>query len=140
MEDLFERLFPNPGHAETALLLIVLALVAVALWFGRKQLRVMIPVCTLVFLLAAIAIPSAIPARPYAHRAACINNLKLIEKTKAKWAEESGSNTNNIPTEVDLFGAELKSKPVCPSGGSYSSGTVGEKPRCSLLSRGHKLE
>ena len=140
MEDLFERLFPDSGQAETALLLMVSAIVAIALWFGRKKLRVLIPVCAAVFLLAAIAIPSAIPARSYAHRAACINNLKLIDRAKAKWAIENGKKASETPTEAGLFGQDLKMKPVCPSGGLYSFGEVGGKPRCSLESRGHKLE
>ncbi len=100
----------------------------------------MIPVCAVVFLLAAIAIPSAIPARQYARRAACINNLKLIENAKIKRAEEYGKSSGVNPTDTDLFGLDLKPKPSCPSGGIYSLGKVGEKPGCSLESKGHKLE
>lgn len=142
MEDLFERFFPDLGQAETALFVIVLAIIAIALWFGRKKLRVMIPVCAAVLLLAAIAIPSAIPARSYAHRAACINNLKLIERAKATWETTVKKGENVILAMTNLVGLvpRFDGELICPSGGKYLIGPVGEKPRCSLEDRGHKLK
>jgi hypothetical protein len=138
--DLFERLFPDPGQGETVLMLLVLAVVAIGLWFGRKRLRLAIPLAVAVVLLAAMAIPGCIPAHTYAHRAACINNLRLIENAKAKWAAANGKRLNDTPSEEDLFGPDLNGRPVCPSGGVYSLGTVGEKPKCSLDLKGHRLE
>lgn len=140
MDNLFERLFTDAGQAETVLMVIVLAIAAIGIWFGRKKLRVAIPIAIAFVLLAAIAIPSWLPARTFARRAACINNLKSIEKSKFLWAKEKRKETDDTTSEVDLFGADLKTKPICPSGGIYSIGKVGEKPKCSLESKGHKLE
>ncbi len=140
MEDLFERLFENAGQAETVLMVIVLAVAAIGIWFGRKKLRVVIPIAIAFVFLAAISIPSWLPARTFARRAACINNLKLIEKVKLGWAKENRKETNEIPSEIDLFGSDLKTKPVCPSGGNYTLGKVRDRPKCSLESKGHKLE
>lgn len=142
MADLLERLFPDLGQAETASLLVVLALISVGVWLGRKRLRTAIPVAVVVLLLSAVAIPSWLPSRPYAHRAACINNLKVIAQAKAEWATANNKQPGDVPMEKDLFRPDLKLKvmPTCPSGGTYSLGAIGEKPRCSLESRGHKLE
>lgn len=140
INDLFEHLFRDPSQAETVLMLLALAFVAIGLWFGRKRLRVTIPVAVVVTLLAAMAIPGCIPAHTYARRGACNNNLSQIQNKKAKWATTNAEQLTGVPSEADLFGADLKGRPVCPSGGVYSFGAVGEKPRCSLESRGHKLE
>ena len=142
MADLIERLLLDAGQAETALMLMVLAFVSVGVWFGRRRLRMAIPVAVAVLLLSAMTIPSCIPARGYARRAACINNLKLIAQAKAKWAVENKKQSGDGPSEQNLFGpnSELKMKPTCPSGGTHSVGSFGEKPRCSWEARGHKLE
>jgi len=53
---------------------------------------------------------------------------------------EHRKTTNDIPPDFDLFGAApalMREKPTCPSGGSYTIGRVGEKPRCSVT--GHTL-
>jgi hypothetical protein len=142
MADLIERLFPDADQAEAALMLGVLLLVSVGVWFGRKRLRVTIPVAGGVVLLAAIAIPSSLPARSYAHRAACINNLKTIEAAKANWAKTNNKQSDDIPAMVDLVGQDprFQTELYCPSGGRYSIGPVGKKARCSWENRGHKLE
>jgi hypothetical protein len=142
MADLIERLFPDAGHAETALILTVLAFVSLGVWFGRKRLSVTVPVAVAVLLLAATTIPSCIPAHGYARRATCINNLKLIENAKSDWAAANSVRSSDAPLEQYLFGPDLKlkMKPTCPSGGTYSLGNFGEKPRCSWEARGHKLE
>ena len=87
MGDLFERLFPDPGRAENILMLLALAVVTIGVWFGRKRLRLTIPIALVVLLLAAIAIPSWLPARSYAHRAACINNLLHRGGLLPRWTD-----------------------------------------------------
>lgn len=71
----------------------------------------------------------------------CINNLRLIDSAKQQWALENKKQTTDTPTMEDLKpylgrgpNGEL---PVCPSGGSYTVGTVGEPPKCSIP--GHAL-
>jgi hypothetical protein len=66
---------------------------------------------------------------------ACINNLRLIDAAKQQWALEYKKQTTDTPTMDDLRpyigrgpNGEL---PVCPDGGTYTIGTVGEKPTCS---------
>ena len=142
MEDFFERVFPDAGQAETALALLVLACVSAGVWFGRKRLRVAIPIAVAVLLLAAMTIPSCIPARSYSRRATCINNLKMIAAAKSDWAAAHSAQPDDVPSEQNLFGPDLKlkTKPVCPSGGTYSLGGFGEKPTCSWEVRWHKLE
>jgi hypothetical protein len=85
------------------------------------------------FLIFAICLPNFVgkernPALP------CISNLKAIDGSKATWALEYDKQTNEVPTDTDLFGADkyMREKPVCPAGGIYAIGSVGENPRCSI--------
>lgn len=96
-------------------------------------------------LLAAMAIPSYMPARPVAYRNACINNLLMIQDAKLRWAIENGKPTNAIPTDADLYGMNgtngfVPHRLTCPRGGIYTFGTVAENPTCSLSEKGHRLE
>src|SRR6185436_19110221 len=67
-------------------------------------------------------------------RHACVVHLKQIEIVKLVWASKHHRSDQDVPKDSDLFGpaSELKEKPVCPSGGVYMIGTVGEKPKCSI--------
>src|SRR6185369_5057959 len=69
----------------------------------------------------------------------CCNHLKGIDSAKAFWAMDQRRTTDDIPTDSDLFGhgRPLAEKPVCPQGGKYIIGKVGEKPRCTFP--GHSL-
>jgi len=64
----------------------------------------------------------------------CIANLKQIEGAKGTWALENRKDLNAIPTDTDLFGVNkyFREKPICPQGGTYTIGSVAEKPRCSI--------
>src|ERR1051325_6733709 len=66
--------------------------------------------------------------------AACLANLQGIAGAKATWALEYHKQGTDVPPEGELFGLNkyLSQKPVCPSGGGYTMGAVGEKPRCSV--------
>ena len=142
MTDLLDRFLPEADQAETALALIVLMCAAISVWFGRKRLRLVLPIVGVTVLLAAIAIPSCIPVHSYARRATCINNLRVIMGAKASWGSANRKQMSDVPSDRDLFGPclSLQQKPICSSGGTYSLGNMGEKPRCSLEARGHKLE
>jgi hypothetical protein len=88
---------------------------------------------------AAQGLPSGI----YAGRdsGACINNLRLIDSAKQQWALENRKQSTDTPTENDVrpyIGRGVDGEmPVCPDGGVYTFGTVGEKPTCSV--QGHAL-
>ncbi|HUB86342.1 MAG TPA: hypothetical protein VMB22_00505 [Verrucomicrobiae bacterium] len=68
----------------------------------------------------------------------CIANLRLIDQAKQQWAQINSKPDDAIPTAKDLApflpGGVF---PVCPSGGTYTIGKVGEPPTCSIP--GHAL-
>jgi membrane protein involved in colicin uptake len=67
---------------------------------------------------------------------ACINNLRLIDSAKQQWALENKKQATDTPVWDDLrpyLGHGPNGEmPSCPDGGSYTIGTVGEKPTCSI--------
>ena len=69
----------------------------------------------------------------------CFSNLRDIQQAKQTWALDERKMTNDVPTDKDLFGPDkaLINKPLCPNGGVYTLGAVGERPRCSVP--GHSL-
>ncbi len=71
-------------------------------------------------------------------RNTCINHLRQIDAAKQQWALEKNKTADAIPTAQDLL-PYLKDGvfPVCPSGGTYTIGAVGEVPACSVP--GHVL-
>ena len=90
----------------------------------------------LVFLLATM-LPNFVDLRgnpKIRARHACKANLKTIEGAKATWALDNNRVSNAMPTDTDLFGMAnyIREKPACPLGGTYTTGQVGEKPRCSI--------
>ena len=93
----------------------------------------------------AVGVPNFIRARATRAAAPCINNLRIIDAAKNEWALEIGKTTNNAPTWDDvrpyLPDSRSHSIPVCPDGGTYTLGRVGEPPTCSLADKewGHKM-
>jgi hypothetical protein len=134
----------NPTHGEAALKVAALTLTVAILWFGRKE-RLVAIVCALVFLLlAAMAIPSVIPARTVGQKHACIANLLEIQEGKQKWAKENNKPASETPTEKDLYGEKegegyIRHHYTCPRGGVYTIGTLGQEPTCSLADKRHKI-
>jgi hypothetical protein len=92
----------------------------------------------MVGMLSAIAIPNFVKARATSQENACINNLRQIDGAKNEWALENNKKATDVPTKADLL-PYLRSWPVCPAGGTYVIGAVGEKPTCSLANLGHVL-
>jgi hypothetical protein len=140
-----EWLVNDPRRGEAALAISALTLALCGIWLGRRRLSLAIPAALAFLLLAAVAIPSAIPARAAAQRNACIFNLRAIRDAKAQWAREHGKMAGDIVTEADLFGSNgsggiLRNRFECPRGGTYTTGAVGQNPTCSLSERGHRLE
>jgi hypothetical protein len=102
---------------------------------------VVIPAVAAASLVAAIAIPNFVKARTTSQENACINNLRLIDAAKQQWALENKKLSTDTPTTKDIqpfMGRGPNGEmPVCPGGGAYTIGAVGEKPTCSLP--GHVL-
>ena len=75
------------------------------------------------------------------HQNSCINNLRLIDSAKQQWALEFKKGANDVPTADDLrpyLGRGPQGElPTCPDGGTYTFGTVNDKPVCSV--NGHVL-
>src|SRR5689334_21564372 len=61
----------------------------------------------------------------------CINNLRLMENAKDLWAGEHQKSTNAAMTWDDVT-PYLKTKPICPSGGTYTLNVIGANPTCSI--------
>ena len=97
---------------------------------------VLLPAVAVPGMLAAIAIPNFVKARATSQQNACINNLRQLDAAKNQWALEKGKKSGDVPTKEDLM-PFLRSWPVCPAGGAYTIGSVGESPTCSIP--GHKL-
>jgi prepilin-type N-terminal cleavage/methylation domain-containing protein len=101
---------------------------------GFTLVEIMI-VVAIIGLLAAIAIPNFVKARTTAQTNACIANLKQIDGATQQWALENKKATGDTPdfTAAGVF-SYLKGSalPVCPSGGTYTQGTVGASPACSI--------
>jgi len=52
---------------------------------------------------------------------------------------EKNRSINDIPADTELFGpnAYIRHKPICPNGGGYRVGAVGQKTLCTIP--GHTL-
>jgi hypothetical protein len=78
-----------------------------------------------------------VKARSTAQGNGCINNLRQIDGAKEQWALENKKKTGDTVTEADVAQYIRNGFPVCPQGGHYTIGSVGENPRCSIP--GHSL-
>jgi Tfp pilus assembly protein PilE len=100
---------------------------------GFTVLEIMI-ILMLISLLAILAFPAYARSRRVAARATCLANLRQLEGAKNQWSLENKVSNSAIPTDTDLFGENkyIRTKPVCPAGGSYSFGSLNQKVTCSL--------
>ncbi len=96
-------------------------------------------VCVLLILgiLIAIAIPSYLTAREHSQASVCRGQLRLMQDAKERWAIDKKKNSADIPTYDDLIPNYFKNRPVCPGGGEYTPGSVGDNPTCNRP--GHSL-
>ena len=85
---------------------------------------------------------------PTAKVPVCKENLRHIKLYKQYWADEHSKIPTDTPTWDDLrpyFPDWLTNntrrwttgRPVCPGGGAYTIGQVGELPKCSIGGYGH---
>jgi hypothetical protein len=108
---------------------------------GSQSMSALAPAAGIGGMMAAIAIPNFTRARSTSQENACINNLRLIDAAKQQWALEHHKSNADTPTMEDikpyLGRGPAGEMPVCPAGGEYIIGSVGEKPRCTIS--GHEL-
>ena len=107
---------------------------------GFTLIEIMI-VVLIIGILLAIAVPNFVKARESSRTKACVSNLKQVEAAKEQWAMDNKKTGTDTPADADLFGgtAYIKKKPDCPSGGTYTVGTVATDPACSKSADGHAL-
>ena len=96
----------------------------------------------------AMAIPQWVKERRAAALSPCVDNLHQIQSSKLNWMGENRKTTNDTPTWTELkpqlscctnrYGWS-NGLPVCPNGGTYAIGRVGEPATCSVGGRMHSL-
>ena len=79
--------------------------------------------------LMAIASPYFKTYRENAHRKTCMAHMRQIEHAKALYAM-TASNLNRDITWEDIT-PHLKSRPVCPSGGTYEGWQITTSINCT---------
>lgn len=71
----------------------------------------------------------------------CVANLKQMDGAVLSWALENKkavTDTHSLSDAMFLSYLKGSTLPLCPSGGTYTSGTnIGDVPRCSV--HGHEL-
>ena len=94
---------------------------------GFTLIEIMI-VVAIIIVLAAVATPNLINARNNARKAACIANLQMLDGVITSWSLEYQVK-NGTAVNVDQILPLLKGKhlPVCPGGGTYTFGKVGDE-------------
>lgn len=103
---------------------------------GFTLVEIMI-VVLIIGVLAAIAVPNWVNARTTSRKSACITNLRRIETAKEQWTMDNKKGTGDATQMTDLAPTYIKSTPVCPGGGTYTTGVVGTSPSCTVT--GHSL-
>lgn len=106
---------------------------------SRMTKRARISVIVILGLLLVIFVgllPAFIKARSTSAVIPCLGNLQKIDVAKNQWALEHHKTEQDTPTWDDirpyLPARWSNSIPVCPDGGAYTLGRVGESPTCSL--------
>ena len=91
---------------------------------------------------AAAVIPCRVPAKATAQKHACINNLRMLDRAKERWALEKKVEKGALVMMGDLMAGEhslVREVPKCSRGGEYAVGAIGEVPKCTLEEKGHRL-
>lgn len=90
-----------------------------------------------------ILLPFSIdPERPSKPSYDCGRNLSALQSAVTFWASENHKTNGSAVRMTDLLGEDglFRTGLFCPSGGGYTLGPVGQPPRCTLESEGHKAD
>jgi len=103
---------------------------------GFTLVEIMI-VVTIIGILLAVAVPNFLQAREVSRARACVSNLREIDTAKQQYLLDKNALTFNSATSADptlggLVGPYVRSMPVCPSQGTYTTGNASTDPTCSL--------
>lgn len=88
-------------------------------------------VVLIIGVISAIAVPNWIKVRGNARHHSCIANMTKMQEAKEQWAMENKKSSGDAVTSSDLVPGYLKSFMSCPSGGTYTIGSVGTNVSCS---------
>ena len=110
-----------------------------------KKTTIVFVISAFVLILLGVGLLSFLSNRRISAVNSCINNLRQIDAAKQQWALDSHKATNDVPTwdVIRPFlgrGASADEITVCPQGGTYTLGSVGEYPKCSIGGLGHSLQ
>lgn len=92
-------------------------------------------VVLIVGILLAIAIPNFFQSRSRANARTCIANLKQIDAAKEILAQDQRLGDGAPVQMSDIWPTYIRqsTQPTCPSGGTYTLGTIGQNPTCSFI-------
>jgi len=107
-----------------------------------RQKLLLAGLALILVVLIGLTLPNFVRVRVASSRNACIANLKQIQGAKETWALENKKSPTDVPSPADLIGWDkyIRDTPVCPDGGSYRLGAVGEKATCSVSGPGHTID
>ena len=109
---------------------------------GFTLVEIMI-VVLIIGILLAIAIPNFVQARETSRAKSCVANLKQIDSAKQQYMMDKNASTFTTATAASaaysatetlggLAPTYIRSSPVCPAGGIYTTSDATTLPTCSL--------
>lgn len=92
-------------------------------------------VVLIIGILLAIAIPNFLQSRSRANARSCIANLKQIDAAKEIFAQDQRLANGSTVQMSDLWPTYIRrsTQPLCPAGGTYTIGTIGQNPTCDFV-------
>lgn len=93
-------------------------------------------VVSLIGILTAILVPTALRNRDVAAQRTCQENLQKIDGSKEQWALERNESPSASIALSDLYSADgfgyLKNQPLCPREGTYSVNSLTMQAQCTI--------